>query len=151
MVSTPIKPNALTLHPVRDMTPEKRSVDLVEMLEREVYPRLTPQQIYSWTGHKFQVSHSRMRGYPPFRESKSGTSFTVFNDLGFLDAGEGGETGDPIKYLYSMKVGRYAYPKGKDWIDTVRELFELARVPFPSREWTPEEQKKAQRRETRQT
>lgn len=151
MVSTPIKPNALTLHPVRDMTPEKRSVDLVEMLEREVYPRLTPQQIYSWPGHKFQVSHSRMRGYPPFRESKSGTSFTVFNDLGFLDAGEGGETGDPIKYLYSMKIGRYAYPNGKDWLDTVKELFDLAGVSFPEKTWTPEEQKKAQRRETRQT
>lgn len=128
----------------------ERGIDLVEILERDVYPRLTPQLIYNWHGHGFKQSGDRLRGNPPWGDSKSGSSFAVFADLGFLDA-HNSESGDPIKYRYSLKVGGYDYPKGRDWIEIVRELFELAGVSFPEREWTPEELKVAQRREQRQT
>lgn len=129
----------------------ERSVDLVEILERDVYPRLSPKQIYNWAGHNFKESGDRMRGNPPWGQSKSGSSFAVFADLGFLDSHNGQESGDPIKYVYSLKVGRYEYPKGRDWIETVKALFDMAAVPFPDREWTPEQVKAAQRRESRQT
>lgn len=128
----------------------ERGIDLVEILERDVYPRLSPQQIYDWPGHGFKQSGDRLRGNPPWGDSKSGSSFAVFADLGFLDA-HNSESGDPIKYRYSLRVGGYGYPKGRDWIDTVKELFDLAGVSFPEREWTPEELKIAQRREQRQT
>jgi putative DNA primase/helicase len=127
-----------------------QSVDLVEILERDVYPHLTPEQVYNWAGHDFKRSGNRLRGNPPWGQSKSGTSFTAFDDLGFLDSHNGGETGDPIKYRYSLKTGAYAYPKGKDWIETVKELFNLAGVTFPEREWTSQQIKDAQRRESRQ-
>ncbi|MEP0755705.1 phage/plasmid primase, P4 family [Trichocoleus sp. Lan] len=128
------------------------SVDLVQMLENEVYPKLSLEQVYSWGGHNFQYSSYQVRGNPPFGDSKSGTSFTVFPDsLRFLDAHNGNEPGDPVKYLFSLKVGRYEQPKGRDWIETVKELFALAGVAFPEREWNPEQIKQAQRRETRQT
>lgn len=127
-----------------------QSVDLVEILEREVYPRLSPEQVYSWAGHNFNRSGNRLRGNPPWGQSKSGTSFTAFDDLGFLDSHNGNESGDPVKYIYSLKTGGYAYPKGKDWIETVKELFLMAGVTFPEREWTPQQIKQAQRRSARQ-
>ncbi len=134
----------------RPTTKFSQSVDLVEILEREVYPRLSPEQVYSWAGHNFKRSGNRLRGNPPWGQSKSGTSFTAFDDLGFLDSHNGNESGDPVKYLYSLKTGGYAYPKGKDWIETVKELFNLAGVTFPEREWTPQQIKHAQRRSARQ-
>jgi len=127
-----------------------QSIDLVEILEREIYPRLTAEQIYNWTGHDFQRSGNRLRGKPPWGQSKSGNSFTAFDDLGFLDAHNGRETGDPIKYRYSLKVGRYEYPKGRDWLEIVKELASEAGVTLPSREWTPQQIEKARRRESRQ-
>lgn len=127
-----------------------RGFDLVEILERQVYPRLTPQQIYDWAGHNFKESSGRLRGNPPWGESKSGTSFAVFSDLGFLDSHNGNEAGDPIKYIYSLKIGRYEYPKGKDWVETVKCLFEKAGVSFPEREWTEADLKRSQRKEQRQ-
>lgn len=134
----------------RPKAKSSQSVDLVEILERDVYPRLSAEQIYSWSGHDFKRSGNRLRGNPPWGQSKSGTSFTAFDDLGFLDSHNGNESGDPIKYLYSLKLGHYEYPRGKDWIEIVKELFNLAGVPFPEREWTPEQIKQAQRRESRQ-
>lgn len=134
----------------RPKTKFSQSVDLVEILEREVYPRLSPEQVYNWAGHNFKRSGNRLRGNPPWGQSKSGTSFTAFDDLGFLDSHNGNESGDPIKYLYSLKTGGYAYPKGKDWLETVKELFLMAGVTFPEREWTPQQIKHAQRREARQ-
>ncbi len=128
----------------------QRSFDLVEILEKEVYPLLTPEQIYNWSGHDFKPSGRRMRGNPPWGQSKTGTSFTAYDDLGFLDSHNGGETGDPVKYRYSLKLGRYEYPTGRDWIEIIKELFALANVSFPEREWSPQQIQRAQRREARQ-
>lgn len=131
--------------------PPQNNFDLVEILEKEVYPLLIPEQIYDWSGHDFKRSGRRMRGNPPWGQSKSGSSFTAYDDLGFFDSHNGGETGDPVKYRYSLKIGRYEYPRGRDWIETIKELFELGNVPFPEREWTPQQLKQAQRREARQS
>ncbi|MEP0754951.1 toprim domain-containing protein [Trichocoleus sp. Lan] len=150
--SAPVSPDnqrkgAAKEHP---KTKSAQSIDLVQILESEVYPRLSPEKIYSWGGHNFQRGSNCLRGNPPWGDSKSGTSFAVFEDLHFLDSHNGKESGDPIKYLYSQKVRRYENPRGQDWIDTVKELFSLAGVPFPEREWNPAQIKQAQRRETRQ-
>ena len=128
----------------------KQDVDLVQILEREIYPRLTAELVYNWTGHDFQRSGNRLRGKPPWGQSKSGNSFTAFDDLGFLDAHNGGETGNPVKYRHSLKVRQYEYPKGRDWLEIVQELASEAGVTLPEREWTPAQIEKARRRESRQ-
>jgi hypothetical protein len=107
----------------RPKTKFSQSVDLVEILEREVYPRLSPEQVYSWAGHNFKRSGNRLRGNPPWGQSKSGTSFTAFDDLGFLDSHNGNESGDPVKYLYSLKTGGYAYPKERTGSKRLRNYF----------------------------
>ncbi|HCA94656.1 MAG TPA: hypothetical protein DEP38_08300, partial [Cyanobacteria bacterium UBA9226] len=125
-------------------------IDLIEILEKEVYPRLSASQIYTWEGHNFKESADRWRGNPPWGKSKSGSSFAVFPlSLRFIDS-HNSETGDPVKYLYSLKIGQYEYPKGRDWIETIKELFAIAGVAFPDREWTPQQIKAAQQRQTRQ-
>lgn len=108
---------------------------------------LSAEQIYSLYPHNFKSDHSgKLRGEPPFRESQSGTSFTVFPDKRFFDAGDG-FAGTPADYILSIKVGRWTKALGKDFVDSVKVLAEMANEPFP--EFQPKDIKFAQEWERR--
>ncbi len=105
-------------------------VDLIQFAE-DVINRLSSEQIYNLYSHDFKADgNGKLRGKPPFRESKSGTSFTVFPNQRFFDAG-GDFSGSPIDYVHSMKIGHYERAKGKDWVEGVKELASLANLEFP--------------------
>jgi putative DNA primase/helicase len=111
----------------------------------ETIARLSAEEIYNLYAHNFVGDRSgKLRGCPPFRESKSGTSFTVFGDKGFFDAGDG-FSGTPADYIHSMKVGRWERAKGRDFVEAVRFLCDRASIDFPERTPSPEQIEKAER------
>ncbi|NJM90286.1 MAG: DNA primase [Hydrococcus sp. RU_2_2] len=115
----------------------------------EAIARLSAEEIYNLYAHNFVGDRSlKLRGCPPFRESKSGTSFTVFGDQGFFDAGDG-FSGTPADYIHSMKVGRWERAKGRDFVEAVRSLCDRAGIDFPERTLAPEQIEKAERWERR--
>jgi DNA primase len=119
-------------------TPSKK-VSLLSFWEREVLPRLTADLVYDHPSHAFQRSGQKWRGGSPFRKSKSGTSFAVWPDtLRFYDAGCG-FAGDPIAYIHSIKVNRWEYPKGIDWVEALGEAASRVGVTLPEREYAPRE------------
>jgi len=124
-------------------------IDLVEFIEHETYPCLTPDQIYVLAPHDFQISGSVRRGRCPHHDSKSGSSFWVWDNLRYHCAGCH-DSGDPIKYIHSLKVGHWEYPRGRDWIEVAKEVCALAGVVFPEREMTPQEIERATHRKRRQ-
>ncbi|MGK7892922.1 MAG: phage/plasmid primase, P4 family, partial [Xenococcus sp. (in: cyanobacteria)] len=61
-----------------------------------------------------------------------GTSFTVYPDKGFFDAG-GNFSGSPMDYIHSIKIGYYERAKRKDWVNALKELANIAGVEFPDK------------------
>ncbi|HAZ46296.1 MAG TPA: hypothetical protein DDW76_03855 [Cyanobacteria bacterium UBA11369] len=121
--------------------------------EKDVLPRLTPEMVYTHPSHRFQIGRDRWRGGSPFRESKSGTSFAVWpQNLRFYDSGLN-FAGNPISYIHSLKIGRWEHPKGKAWVEALRELSRLAGVEhlFPERQHSGQEIKRAQKWEERRS
>jgi putative DNA primase/helicase len=115
----------------------------------EALARLSAEEIYNLYTHNFVGDSSgKLRGEPPFRESKSGTSFTVFGDQGFFDAGDG-FSGTPADYIHSMKLGRWERAKGRDFVEAVRSLCDRAGIDFPDRTLAPDQIEKAERWERR--
>jgi putative DNA primase/helicase len=115
----------------------------------EAIARLNVEEIYNLYPHNFVGDRSlKLRGEPPFRESKSGTSFTVFGDKGFFDAGDG-FSGTPADYIHSLKVGRWERAKGRDFVSAVRSLCDQAGINFPDRTHTSDQIEKAERWERR--
>jgi hypothetical protein len=49
--------------------------NLIDFLEFEILPRLSPEQIFNWSGHNFRSYGKTLKGCPPWRHSASGTSF----------------------------------------------------------------------------
>ena len=134
-----------------EKTKNERSAqpDLIMVCEDAV-SRLSAEAIYSQYSHDFKADHTgKLRGRPPFRDSKSGTSFTVFPDKGFFDAGDN-FGGSPIDYIHSMRVGRWERAKGFDWVDALKELCQLAGVEFPESNYQPDDIEARRRWLTRQ-
>lgn len=130
---------------------QKNTNALRDHWQNDVLPRLTPEIVYTDPSHRFQISPDRWRGGSPFRESKSGTSFAVWpTTLRFYDSGMG-FAGDPITYIHSLKVGRWEHPKGKDWVEALRELSRSAGVEhlFPERSYSTQQVERAQKWEER--
>jgi putative DNA primase/helicase len=108
---------------------------------------LSSEEIYSRYQHDFNSDHNgKLRGKPPFRESKSGQSFTVFPDKGFFDIDFGGS---PADYVYSLSVGCWERAKGRDFFNAVKILCEQAGVTIPDREVSQAEIDKAEQWERR--
>jgi len=104
-----------------------------EFLQRQVLPRLSPEQIYNWPGHNWYYGENHMRGCPPWRESQSQQSFHVDCKDGqwvWFDFGLG-EGGDAVQYRWRLRGG-CGTPKGQDFIDVVRELAADAGVSVPA-------------------
>jgi DNA primase catalytic core len=123
-------------------------VDLVAFWENEVFPRLTAEIIYTNEVHKWHKSGDKWRGDCPWHDSKSHTSFSVTPASLLWWCPGCGVGGGPVQYVWRLK-GRTGSPRGRDFVEIVRELAALAGVPFPERELSPEEQRRAERREER--
>lgn len=122
------------------------TINLID-LYNDAVSVLSSEEIYSRYQHDFTSDHNgKMRGKPPFRESKSGQSFTVFQDKGFFDIDFGGS---PADYIHSLSVGRWERAKGRDWVNAVKILCEQAGVIIPDREVSQVEIEKAQQWERR--
>lgn len=113
--------------------------------------RLDAEQIYNHPSHNFTSSGDKLRGACPFHESKSGTSFVVTksNKLFYCAGCQFG--GSPVDYFYSLKVGSWQKPRGKDFVDVVRELASLAQITFPELKSSPEQIEKARTWERRKS
>jgi hypothetical protein len=72
--------------------------------------------VYNHSSHNFKVSGDKYRGGCPFHDSKSGTSFSVTpsNKLFYCHGCCFG--GSPVEYLYSLKIGSWQKPRGKDFV-----------------------------------
>jgi hypothetical protein len=107
--------------------------DLVSFLNYEVLPRLSPEQIYNWTGHNFQDFGQTLKGNPRWRESASGISFHVWWD-GEHWAWQDKLTSDgggAVQYRWMIKGG-FGTPKGKDYVSIIEELARDAGLTLPS-------------------
>ena len=124
------------------------TISLID-LYNDAVSRLSGEEIYSKYQHDFNSDHNgKMRGKPPFRESNSGSSFTVYSDKGFFDAGDG-FAGSPADYIHSLSSGRWENAKGRDFFNAVKILCEQAGVTLPERELSQDEIEKAQKWERR--
>jgi putative DNA primase/helicase len=110
---------------------------------------LSAEQIYNHPAHNFKLSGDRLRGGCPLHPSNSGSSFvvTISSKLFWCAGCQFG--GGPADYRASLKAGRWVKARGKDFVETVRELAADANVQFPVRESSPEEIAKAQKWERR--
>jgi putative DNA primase/helicase len=125
---------------------------LADFLEHEVYPRLTPEAIYTDPAHQWKHQSARKwQGGCPWHQSQSGTSFVVSLDSLLWWCQGCGIGGGPLQYLWKQRQGTGITPRGQDFIALVRELAGLVGVAFPERILTPEEQAHARQWETRRT
>lgn len=128
----------------------KGSGNLVDLLEQKVYPRLSVDQVYPDEIHHWKVQGKDWKGSCPFHsDQKSGTAFSVTAENLLYYCGKCGG-GDPVHYLWRSS-GNPGNPTGKDFVDIVRNLCIIAGVPFPEREYTPEEEERFRRTETRRS
>ncbi|MEG4293698.1 DUF3987 domain-containing protein, partial [Microcoleus sp. D2B6] len=101
---------------------------LVDLLEREILPRLDAEEFYG-SYLKLKTSGKNLKGLCPFHQEKT-ASFTisptekVFKCFG-CDAG-----GGPVQFLYQMNGGSGS-PTGKDFYSVVMELADRVGVSIP--------------------
>lgn len=109
------------------------SGDLRRFLEQEVYPQLSPKQLFHWDGHDWQERRNgKLQGCCPWHDSQSGTAFYVDKKDGVwlwrCPACNIG--GDPVSYRYQLKGGRGS-PQGKAFIEIIEELAAEAGLCLP--------------------
>jgi putative DNA primase/helicase len=123
-------------------------INLGEFLEREVYPRLSADQVYGDAAHNWQKGPEKWRGDCFWHKSKSKTALNVTVPTLTWFCPGCGFGGGPVQYLHRRKGGKGS-PRGADFIAIVRELAELAGVPFPERNLSAQEQEELRRRDAR--
>lgn len=126
-------------------------VDLGELLETEVYPKLSHRDVFTGAHNWKSETKDKLRGDCPWHDSKSGSAFVVsLPSLKWYCSGcQVG--GTPIQYLWKLRGNGGTTPTGSDFVDLVRDLCNLARVPFPERERTAEEVERTRKREARRS
>lgn len=108
------------------------SQDVSEFLLYNVYPRLSPEQIFNWSGHNFKSFGKTLKGNPPWRTSASGTSFHVWqadNQWCWQDK-QLGCGGGAIAYRHMLNGGD-GKPRGKEFIAIAKQLTLEAGLDFP--------------------
>ncbi|MEP0911775.1 CHC2 zinc finger domain-containing protein [Leptolyngbya sp. GB1-A1] len=113
------------------------SGSLSDFLSQQLYSRLSPIQIYNWTGHDWQTNRSggKMRGCCPWHDSQSGTAFHVEpngkNSEWLWHCPQCDIGGSPIQYRHRMKGGD-GDPRGRQFVELVKELAAEAGVEMPA-------------------
>ena len=108
------------------------SSDLFDCFAQSV-DRLSPEEIFNWSGHDFKRKGGEWFGCCPQHQSASGESFTVKPEKGdwyCYGCGVGGGIGE---YRHFINGGS-GTPKGKDFFRITKELAEQARVELPKAE-----------------
>jgi 5S rRNA maturation endonuclease (ribonuclease M5) len=126
---------------------------LSKFLRDEVYPRLSPEDIFTDPSHEWQKTKTKWRGGCPWHESKSKTAFYVdVDETGFLWRCPQCDTGGAaLEYLWKREHGANSPPpRGEDFLDLLRRLCELAGVPFPERQLSSEEVENLRRLKARE-
>jgi hypothetical protein len=105
------------------------SIDLIDAFSQSIR-RLTPEEIFNWSGHNFKSKGKEWFGCCPQHQSQSGESFTVRPDS--LDwycfgCNVGGGVGE---YRHFVKGGN-GTPKGKDFFEVTKELAAQAWIELP--------------------
>jgi Bifunctional DNA primase/polymerase, N-terminal len=107
--------------------------DLKDFLYYDIMPRLSPDQIFSWSGHDFRQVGKTLKGNPPWRQSASGTSFHAWigsdGQWAWQDK-QTGEGGGAIAYRHKLQGGS-GKPRGKAFVDIVRSLAQDAGLEMP--------------------
>jgi hypothetical protein len=108
--------------------------NIVEFLNFEVLPRLSPLQIYNHVDHNFtEVGQDKLVGSPSDRVSASGTSFQVRrvgSDWLWYDFSKD-EGGGAVQYRWLLRGG-LGTPTGRDFIEIVKELASDAGLELPT-------------------
>ncbi|MBD2364778.1 DUF3987 domain-containing protein [Anabaena minutissima FACHB-250] len=106
---------------------------LSDLLENQIYPRLTPEQAFNWPGHEFKQHGDKLKGNCPWHESTSGTAFYLERKGNSLlwrcPACNIG--GSPIEYRHRLKGGNGS-PKKKEFVELVQELANEVGVAMPA-------------------
>lgn len=122
-----------------------------------VSERLTPEQVFTHEAHNFKPSPTRYRGGCPWHKSASGTSFYVRLDDGLSwNCPVCGVGGGPIHYLHRIRKTKELYQgvpggdlRGDEFIQLAKELGDMAGVPFPEAQTTPEDREIARKLSSR--
>jgi hypothetical protein len=112
---------------------------LTEILERDILPRLSAEQIFNWSGHDFKEQpDGKLKGNCPWHDSQSGTSFWVtpsqdgVTHTGACPTCTKNEKMNAIAYRSALRRGGPSgQPTGRDFVDVVRELAANAGVTLP--------------------
>ena len=136
-------PEDIGLYLVQKRTETKKAVasvrenksdetSLTELLKCEIYPRITSDVAFCWSGHDFKTSGDKLRGNCPWHDSQSGTAFYVNSKDGEwvwrCPACEIG--GGVIEYRHRLNGGSGS-PRGKDFVEIVRQLANDVGAAFP--------------------
>ena len=130
---------------------ENSAYDLLGKCLEDSIADISVDEVYDHSSHNFKVSGDKYRGGCPFHHSKSGTSFSVTASNKLFYCHGCGFGGSPVEYLYSLKMGGWKKPRGKDFVDTVRDLASLAGVSFPEYKPSPEQIERARTWERRRS
>jgi hypothetical protein len=131
----PVVKKQKALKPVPPQQTVQNSGDrqLADLLEREIYPRLTSDRIFTWHGHNFQEDRSgKLRGNCPWHESKSGTAFYAEQVEGqWVWRCPACELGGNVLTYRHLLAGGNGQPREKEFVDLVKELAEEVGVSMP--------------------
>ena len=136
------QPEDVGLYPVRKKTqPQQQTVkpdDLIgnnslsDLLNQEIYPRLTLDCAFNWHGHEFKQYGKKLKGNCPWHNSQSGTAFYAEVKNGSpvwrCPACEIG--GGVIEYRHRLTGGNGS-PRGTEFVALVKELASEAGVFVP--------------------
>ncbi|MBW4441895.1 MAG: DUF3987 domain-containing protein [Plectolyngbya sp. WJT66-NPBG17] len=126
--------------PIIDHDVDRKNIDAtsLDQIRETVLSRLGARALYNWHGHDFQEqTDSKLKGNCPFHESTTGTAFWV-------ERSQDGKTyswacptctdnhkSNAIAYRHKL-IGGNGDPKGKDYIEVLKQLGIETGVEIPS-------------------